>query len=450
MLENYIIDIINAQSEFKLKIEDVKKKLNITSFIEYLYNSLNIPIDKNKYIDTHKLDYIYLESERIQNKNDLKVFCCLYYYKDTPRKLEYIDCFLSMLSVFQSETYNLNDYYIYLYIDFTIFLNFNNDILLQKFIKTALTNNKVLIQFYYGQYNLCIKENQIYHNNSYGTLIRFLPFIFHENISECHIRDIDLGFINYSSYLVAEDIKNSNKNIYLTASVGDSVYTVNHIREYKQYNNINNYHFAAGCLGFIKNNKFIMNEDIKLFQTLLINFITNKNKDIVTKNNYNYEYGIDEVFLFYYYYKCSKNIHILNGNELLNYIIFVGKNISCIFNNNIDNIDLIYLRDHLTLLVLFMYNIDYIEDNKLLETFKYIFKHLYNIDINNMIQFINIIKYNNLYKQYYAYLHFKTKEHFLKFITIFTIYIGNFYNEIALNKKIHLIHQYKINSYITL
>lgn len=178
-----------------------------------------------------------------------------------------------------------------------------------------------------------------------------------------------------------------------------------------------------------------------MFQSLLIQFIKNDVKDIVNTNYQNYEYGIDEILLLYYYYICSKNIYVINGNNTLNYILFFGNNLNCIFNYVINNLPLITLRDNLSIFALFIYNYDYITNVSVYNTFKEIFDIAYDVNINDIEHFINIIKENNIYKQYYKYLHLNSKEEFDKFLDDYNLIICNLYSY-KKEDKICLVHRY--------
>ena len=219
MLEDYIKELIRYKNNFNPKLEEIKSNLKIKSFIDYLYDIVDIKRKENKYINTYNLDYIYLESEQIQNKNDLKIFSVCYFYRNCPRKYEYINQFLYNLCELNNKDLDLSEYYIYLYIDFTIFLNIDKDEKLKDYMRILLNNDKILIQFYYCKNNLCINDNIINHNNTFGSLLRFMPFIINNNIAECHIRDMDMIFINYGTTMLINDFNKNNKLTYMASQI---------------------------------------------------------------------------------------------------------------------------------------------------------------------------------------------------------------------------------------
>lgn len=398
-------------------INHLKTKYNINNIIELIYNIYNIPYPEYKQIKNNSTDYIYLESEQLKESKNIKVFGSSYYYKDTPRKKEYIENYLETLKIlYDSNNIFLQDYYIYLFIDFTTILNINNDNILKDFIKKVISYKNVLFQFYYHNENIELIGDKLCHHNSFGMLARFLPFIINDNIDEYHIRDMDTTFGSYLTYLQIQDFNNSNKCMYLYNTLYNPE-SIPFLIDHKNLLKENKYNFYGGLMGFKKIDNFNNIKVIKEFQQLLIKFIKNEVNGIINNKYKSYAYAYDEIMLLYYYkiikeQNIDNNIKFYDSKKAYNY----QYNTNMIFNKIVSKTNQYIILLFIITMCCYLYNYKYIIlDENLYKEYEFIFKK-YNVNIIGVNRLLNKILDTEDYKKYKKIFKFKTKEDLKQYI----------------------------------
>lgn len=392
-------------------IEYIKNKYGIYSFTDYIYKICGIE-KRNRKTNFYNIDSLYFEVDTIENKNDIKIITGLYYYKKSSNIEKYYINLIENINVMINNEM-LKDYYYMVILDFSTIININNEKNIKNFLTELLSYDRVLISFYYGKYNFNLINNEIEYNNCYGFCIRYLFFLFNENISECHIRDIDSITTNYISSYLIESFKNLNEEIYLytTKTSPDGV---PHLEKHKKYIVSNNLCFLGGLLGFKKRNN---SDAFKEFQEMIKKLIQNNYTDVIEKEYGNYKYGYDEAMLLYYYYQCyNKQYH--NDIKIYGDInIDLYKNISCtpIFNHIIKTSNNWYNKEAIFIIITMLYNNDYIiMDKYILKDFEYIADN-YGLNFYDIMDFSKKLKDNTIFKNYYNIFHYDNFDNFKKY-----------------------------------
>lgn len=426
-------------------IDFLKKGFNISSFIDYIYNFCNVKRN-NKYTEFINENGIYIESERPIDQEKIKIFSVSYFYSESPRKQ---DIYIKGLKKNIKRIHNLDiykDYYLYLYIDCSVIAAFDYNKEVLNMFKEILKYDKVLIQFYY--FNRCINiiNNKFIHNNCAGAIARYLPYIYNDNLLEFHIRDIDTLFTSYLNYYCIQDFMNSNKLIYFYKcrynNINDEKNLNHRLNQHIQYSP-DNYLLHGGYLGM--NNTINDNDKIFIFsefKNTLLTYINNETNTITTKDYFNYRYGSDEVLLLYIRYSIIhlNIIKYFNINDIKFINDITNTNITDIIFNKYLISTKVNLSQHFNYIMLItIYNFDYIKEQKLLYTdFKYIL-NWFNINIKNLEKFIDNIKDYDQYKDYYKIYHFPTYNDFIQ-NNINYVYI--IHPELQPDQNIKIIHYY--------
>lgn len=284
------------------------------------------------------------------------------------------------------------EYYLRIYYDETIFLNYKYRDLYHK-IKT----NKKIELFQYTCLNF-IKKNP-FHIGTFGTLIRFLPLFEKSDYYIIYIIDIDDGDYEYIK-LYVDKLSNSDKKFIFNSwkNYGE--------RYLNQFDNKFSNTTIANI--FVKNYRFNLKIFTNFFELLtksneIFNKIENINNQFESFKNVNYQikktYGIDEYFLNIYLINTleSKDIGWIKEDYYFNY--FIGNIIETSNNNDYDNIKKKYYLDIISIL-------DTVDEYTKLTAneLENLLKDMVNIHSNknnNLKQkfFLNYYKFGELYKK---------------------------------------------------
>ena len=403
----YINKPINLNFKNPITFEQIKNK----NILDFIYKYFDIE-RKNKITNIYENDYIYIESEHPKDKENekIKIFSTVYFYKETPRWREYIHGI--KLNIDRLYEYDIfNEYYFYLYIDLSVIFEFNNEEIYNLF-KEILNKDRVLIQFYYGIDNLIYNtdKNKYEHNNHYGCIIRYIPYVFYDKISECHCKDLDVNFITGFEFYRIQTFLKTNKNIYLLYNLNKPSY-IN--IEY----NIN--YFLGCCLGFVNKDD---NACIDIFKNIIKQYVCKEKIKLITNKYLNYNIGYDEILLAEYDQRLNDkklNDYYYNNNKYFypvkNYSneLFIKTNIYKYNNNKIIQCSETVKYNIILWILLYMYNKEYFDTDKwLLNDFKYYCNKL-NINIDDINNLINDISTSQVYKTYYQQLHFDSFDTFI-------------------------------------
>lgn len=234
----------------------------------------------------------------------------------------------------------------------------------ENYLKKNFLNKKNIELYKYHFPKFYIKHKKV-HEETFGSLIRFLPLFnlkdhYHDNVfvSDC---DFDLFLKTTSNNII--DFVNKNKHLYNNILISKSKYFYGLIKRLQNRNNNNVFPLQAGCL-YNYNNKFDIN--------ILENYINNlKIEDAI--------YGCDEFFL-------NKNLFNTCNNKTIN--IFIYNRQFKDYYETTSRFDLVYNSNKKKIY------------NKCSSIFlNYIKKYSYDIDIENIKEnhiFLN--KLQNIYK----------------------------------------------------
>lgn len=442
-INQQINDITNDLKELLSPIKTsvlnkMKENYNVQYFTDYIYNKLNIKRSENKVISEKSQNFIYLESEQPKDITNYKIFSCSYYYTQSERKIEYMDGFRHTLNRLYRPEFNnpLSEYYIYLYIDFTVLMYMEKDFSLNRFLRDILSYDKVLIQFYYCGYNIIEENKEISHNKGFGTLIRYYPYAFPDDIHECHIGDIDTDFSTYIQYSMIKDFENSNKSFYF--------WQCEKTNQFETAKVLNRF-CAAGINGFRKAPTYtpVISE---IFKIGLIKFIQKDTGEIKYDDKYKYyEMGYDEIFMNYCYNmlkvnNCIDAIKLYGDKCDLLYLKYNKFDYGEIFNKVV-YIDKKYYLYYLCFMLIIFYNLDHIvNDQKLIQNIAD-FLSRYNINIQDLVNFYNTLN-NSKHSQFIEFrnkYHASTKDEFMNLV--YSNYLC-FLIPPAKNINIKLLHYY--------
>ena len=429
-------------------INKYKTRYNCDTFINKIYSILDIK-QTNKTIKIYNEDYIYLEREYPNNKTDINVLSVSYFYKNHSRRIQYIDSVIENLKYMDNY---FNDWYIFLHIDLSVLYLILSDNDIKNIFKTLCSDKRVLLQFYYCNNGIIENDNKIIHNNTLGSYIRYLPFVINDNINFALSCEIESLFTSYFHKLLYEDFnKEKDKELFIYQCgwpLMEHLEITKYLTYHKKYI-IDGITFIGSINGYKKINN---NSNIKLYQDIYRKFILNDIKDIVHKNNHNYEYGIDEVFILYFYYtayhinnKHPDNIKIYGVNNNHKEYYLISQNLTEVFNN------LYYIgeKSHRVIdvsiirvwLIMYFYNNEYIYKNSdLYNGFKNMFDNI-GLDIEDINNYINYVKHKELYQSLYKIIHINNYNDFIKHL------VNHNHYYIIGHKKyvdIKLIHNYKI------
>ena len=427
------------------KILEIKNNLNCSLFIDKIYDILGIN-NHTKNIKIFNKDYIYLERE-YPDIDNIKIFSVSYFYKNHDKRYQYIESLIENLNKINDY---FSDFYIFLHIDLSVLNLIQSEDYMNKLFKTLCLSDKLYLQFYHCNNNI-INYTDYKHNNTFGTLIKHLPLILKDNISFCFVVDIESYFVSYFHKLLYDDFINISESIFLMNSdfdinITNKLFKSRHhyLFDNKQYI-INNTQFMGSILGY----KNCYNSDImKIYFNIFKKFIQNDIKDIIYHTTHNYEYGIDElILLYFYYYTYTYQNNLLISIKIYGKFdpdLFVYDNLLPVFNyfnyldtNSMFDTPITYIK---TFFIIYFYNIDYIKQNKYLyDSYIFIFDS-FNMNINDIDNYINKIKKSDKYIFFYRIYNKKSYDDLIKYI-INSIFYYNIHFKKYVNIK--FINYYK-------